>query len=71
MARVARTHKKTVKPNFEEAEMPDPFEEAPRGLSTTEGTLAHQEEERAEVSHEAEDVDSKVLYNDDLGSEVP
>ena len=63
MARIAHTHKKTVRPNFEEAESSNPSEEV-------EDTFANLGGERAEISPEAEETESEVLYNDDLGSEI-
>ena len=68
MVRISRTYKETVRPSFVEAEKLDPSEERtvpePRGetvkASNQAGTPQAQSEE-----------ETKVLYNDDLGNEIP
>ena len=71
MARVAHTHKETVRPNFTEAERPDPSEEE-HTVGTGDGgeEVSHRAETLEEQADEIE-VDPEVLYNDDLGNEVP
>ena len=82
MARTARTHKETVRPDFTEAERPDPSEErtasdAEEGgaeasyLARGGGAETSRRTESPEEQAEEIEVEPEVLYNDDLGNEVP
>lgn len=74
MAKVAKTHKETVKSSYQAEEGPDPPEESTS--SRSEGETSSSGEESAENSQvgespEASEGSSEVLYNDELGVGVP
>ena len=71
MARTARTHKETVRPDFTEAERPDPSEDR-TASDVREGSVeASHRAGPSEGQHEEIEVEAEILYNDDLGNEVP
>ena len=77
MARTAHTHKETVRPSFAEAERPDPTQEKGASSNSREGISSNPGVEATEVAHEAgtsqalSPEESEVLYNDELGTELP
>ena len=69
MARVARTHKETVRPDFTAAERPDPAEEEDSSSSSPEEAA---EEIGGDVpSPDPSETDSEVVYDDTFEVEVP
>ena len=80
MARTARTHKETVRPDFTETGRPDPSEEMTasgggdaEASHRADGVGAETSRRADEVEEQSEGIEvvPEVLYNDDLGTEVP
>ena len=69
MARTARTHKETVRPDFTEAERPQPAEEDGSWSSSPEG--AGEEDEGDVPAPDPSETDSEVVYDDTFEVEVP
>ena len=66
MARTARTHKETVRPDFTEAERPEPSEERTVSEAGEGGAEASHQVGTPQGQSEETEVEAEVLYNDDL-----
>ena len=71
MARIARTHRETVRPNFSETDRPDRSEKRTASESREEDAGASHQIGALQERGEETEVETEVLYKDDLGNEVP